>query len=120
MNRKEFIKKALFAIGVGLPILTLIQGCGSDDSATPSSQASCLDNGTNVSIGSNHGHSLTVSKTDVEQAAEKVYSIDGSSGHSHQVTLTSSHLQSVQQNQSINVDSNTSSGHSHSINVSCA
>ncbi|MEP1096965.1 MAG: hypothetical protein ABJG78_17740 [Cyclobacteriaceae bacterium] len=135
MKRKEFIKRSAFAMAAGLPFAMIIQSCGSDDSADPEeeeeeekdddggstgSTANCLENGTTVDIGSNHGHSLTVSKSDVESASTKTYSIQGGSGHNHQVTISSSNFQQLQQNKSITVNSNSGGGHTHSVSVSCA
>ena len=127
MKRKEFIKRSAFVVAAGLPIATILQSCGDDDSADPEdedmepgSTANCLDNGTNVSIGANHGHSLVVSKDDVTAGAEKTYSIRGDSAHSHDVTLTAANFQSLQQNQAVTVNSNSGSGHTHSVSVTCA
>ncbi len=79
----------------------------------------CLDNGTNVAIGNNHGHALVVSKQDVADAADKTYSILGGAGHSHEVTLTAAHFAQLAQNQSVTVASTTDAGHSHTITVTC-
>ena len=134
MKRKEFIKRSALVVAAGFPMATLIQSCGDDDSTTPeeeeeeeenedpggSNTANCLDNGTNVDIASNHGHSLNVSKSDVTAGAEKTYSIMGSSSHSHEVTITANNFKQLQENKSITVNSNSGAGHVHSVAVSCA
>jgi hypothetical protein len=124
MNRKVFIKKAAGAMLIAIPAYSLVGCSSSDDSSDdpdpdPGSDANCLANGTAVSIGSNHGHSLTVSKEDVNAGAEKTYSIQGTSTHNHSVTLTSANFDSLKTNASISATS-TNDGHSHSVTVSCA
>ena len=68
----------------------------------------------------NHGHVLNVSKTDVQNGAEKSYSIDGSASHDHTVVITASNFDLLKTNQSIQVDSSMGGGHSHAVTVSCA
>lgn len=140
MDRKEFIKQTMAATAM-LPIAGSLVGCGDDSEPTPTntggvsgsggsgggsggggggSTGDCLANGTNVSIGSNHGHSLTVSKDDVQAGTAKTYSIMGSSGHNHTVTITEADFASLQSNSSINVESSTGDSHTHNVTVSCA
>lgn len=135
MDRKEFIKRTMAATAM-LPIAGSLIGCGDDSEPTPTntgggsgsggsgggggSTGDCLANGTNVSIGSNHGHSLTVSKEDVEAGTAKTYSIMGSSGHNHTVMITEADFASLQSNSSINVESSTGDSHTHNVTVSCA
>lgn len=125
MDRKTFIKKTAGAVLIALPAASLI-GCSSSDdgSGTPdpneNPQANCIDNGTAITIGSNHGHTLVVSKADVNSGVEKTYSIQGSSGHDHSVTLTAANFTSLKNNSSISVVSTNDDDHTHSVSVSCA
>lgn len=125
MDRKTFLKKASGVVLVAIPTYTIV-ACSSDgsDDDDPTGggggQVNCLDNGTNSSIGSNHGHSLTVSKGDVTTGAEKTYAIQGSSGHPHSVTITAANFTTLKSNQNITVTSTANSGHTHSVTVSCA
>ena len=108
------------------PALTLLNCSSSDDSSTGSnnnnnySELDCLANGTNTSISSNHGHSLTVSREDVEAGTEKEYSIQGGSGHNHLITVTAANFNTLANNQSIAVQSTTDDSHTHSVTISCA
>lgn len=124
MKRSDFIKRSLVFITFGVSLSTLTSGCyGGEDPPAPitnSGPKDCLANGTSANISSNHGHSLNVSKEDVEAGIQKSYSIEGGAGHDHQVTITSSHFSSLKNNQSIQADSTSGGGHSHSITVSCA
>ncbi|MDX1326599.1 MAG: hypothetical protein R3299_02765 [Arenibacter sp.] len=125
MDRKTFIQKTAGAVLLAIPVYSLI-GCSSSDDGTdpqdpdPNSNGDCVANGTRTSIGSNHGHSLTVSKADVNAGTQKVYSIQGSSGHDHEVTLTSANFAALKNNNAISVTSTAGDGHTHSVNVSCA
>ena len=131
MDRKTFIQKSIAGMLIALPAYMLV-GCssGSDNDPSPNPNpdpdptpsGNCLDNGTSSSIGGNHGHTLTVSKEDVQAGTQKTYSIQGTSNHNHQVTLTAANFSSLQSNNSISVSSTTgdSDNHTHSVIVSCA
>jgi hypothetical protein len=80
----------------------------------------CLANGTTSTIGSNHGHAITVSKDDVTAGVEKVYAIGNGAGHDHNVTITAANFTTLKNNTSIAVASTEGSGHTHSVTVSCA
>jgi len=126
MDRKTFIQKTAGAVLVSIPAYSLL-GCSSSDDGggetptpDPNGNADCTANGTAVSIGGNHGHTLEVSKADVTAGTEKSYSIQGSSPHDHNVTLTSANFTSLQSNSSISVTSSSDASHTHSVQVTCA
>lgn len=125
MDRKTFITKTAGALLVTLPVASLI-GCSSSDdgSGNPipidNPQASCTDNGTAASIGSNHGHTVVVSKADLTAGAEKTYSIQGTSGHNHTITITAENFTTLKDNTAITVVSTNDDDHTHSVSVSCA
>jgi len=121
MNRKSFLQKLSGVMLVGIPAFISVS-CSSDseDPPAPNTEEDCLGNGTSSSIGSNHGHSLTVSKEDVDAGVETQYNIQGTSGHSHSVTLSESNFASLKNNQTISVTSTTGSGHTHPVTVSCS
>lgn len=125
MDRKTFIQKTMGAMLLAIPVYS-ISGCSSSDDGPaipdpqPNAQANCVDNGTATSIGSNHGHALAVSKDDINAGVEKTYSIQGSSGHDHTVTLTAANFTSLKNNSSISVSSSSDADHSHAVTVSCA
>lgn len=123
MNRLDFIKRISTVAVVGLPIVALANSCSTtvDPVNVTVSDKNCLENGTNSSIGSNHGHELTVSKGDVNIGAAKTYNIAGSASHDHQVMISEANFASLKNNNtSIQVTSTSGSGHTHSITVSCA
>lgn len=123
MDRKTFIQKSAGVMLIALPTFALIGCSSSDDSSDPQKQnaeANCIENGTAVSIGGNHGHSLTVSKADIEAGTAKTYSIKGTSGHDHTVNLTASNFTALKSNSAISVISSNDDSHTHSVQVSCA
>jgi len=109
MNRKTFIQKSSAALLIAIPAYSLLGCSSSDDSGNeppkPEANTDCLANGTAISIGGNHGHSLTVSKADVQAGAAKNFSIQGTSGHNHTVSLTAANFTALQSNSSISVAS---------------
>ena len=125
MNRKTFLKKTAGAMLVAVPAYSIL-GCSSSDNGSetpdpdPKSEADCIANGTAASIGGNHGHTITVSKADVQAALDKTYAIQGSSGHGHSCTLTAANFNSLKSKTAISVTSTNDDGHTHTIAVSCA
>ncbi len=125
MNRKSFIKKSVGALLVAVPTYSALS-CSNDDSANgdpnidPSAR-DCFENGANaITITSNHGHTLIVSKADVAAGVEKEYSIQGGSGHDHKVKLTTTHFATLQNNNQITIESTTGNAHRHDVTVACA
>jgi hypothetical protein len=124
LTRVEFFRIILPLFGIAISGKWLAAcsddgGSKGDDSGggtTP--QPDCLNAGTNVSIGDNHGHTMSVSKDDVAAGTQKTYNIQGSSGHFHSVTLTAGHFASLASNQQISVSSD-GGAHTHTITVSC-
>lgn len=121
MNRNVFLKKLGGAL-VALPIISLI-GCSSDDDVTPTppavSTGNC-NNGATGAIGTNHGHSLAVSAADVQAGVQKTYTIQGTSGHDHNITLSVANFTTLSTGTSVSVNSTAGGGHTHSVNVVCA
>lgn len=133
MDRKTFIRKTSAGIIIGIPAIGLLSCSGSDDGGTPDpgsnpgngTSGNCLQNGTNESISANHGHTLSVSKEDVQAAVAKTYTLSQGSGggfaqHIHQVTISQSQFETLQANTQITATSTSDEGHTHNVTVSCA
>lgn len=118
MTRRQF----LGAMGAA----AAVAACGGDDGGgTPDSGPAgrnCAMNGTSATIGSNHGHTITVSASDVAAGADKTYDITGTSAHAHSVTVTAANFATLQSNAngSIMVTSTSGGGHTHSVTILCA
>jgi hypothetical protein len=128
MDRKTFIKKRAGAILIGLLVYSFL-GCsssndGEDETPTPDANCAGIENGMAVSIASNHGHTLTVSKADIAAGTKKTFTIKGSALHHQNITLSADDFKLLKNNSSITVNSSATEGgidvmHIHSVSVSC-
>jgi hypothetical protein len=121
MNRKEFLR-SIAGVGAAAAGVAVLTACGGEDNATPDAPQgrNCNANGTNVTIGTNHGHTMTVPKDDVTAGAEKTYNIQGSSGHPHTVVVTAAMFTMLQNNTAVMATSSRDDMHDHTIMIVCA
>ncbi len=70
-------------------------------------------------ISANHGHMLTVSAADVAAHVSKTYSIKGTAGHDHLVTVTAAQFAQLGAGHAITLASTNGAGHTHSVTVTC-
>jgi hypothetical protein len=102
-----------------------IAACGGDDdggSDAPAGGRNCANNGTTATISSNHGHTITVTSSDINAGQDKTYNIQGTGDHPHMVTVTAANFSTLQSNAngSVMVTSTSNAGHTHSVTVLCA
>ena len=120
MNRKVFLQ-SIGGLLISLPIISVL-GCSSSDDGTPaptSTSSGNCDNGAATTISANHGHSMSVSTADVQAGVEKTYTIQGSSGHDHSITLTAANFKTLASGNGLDVNSTTGGGHTHIVTVFC-
>ena len=102
-----------------------IAACGGDDGgstdAAPAGR-NCAMNGTTATIAGNHGHTITVTASDVTAGVDKTYDISGTGGHTHMVTVTAANFATLQSNAngSVMVTSTTGNAHTHTVTIICA
>ena len=123
MDRKTFIKRMAGTLLIGIPAYSMLGCSSSDDGVTtppPNNNTDCLANGTQSSISANHGHTLQVPASDVQNGTEKQYSIQGGSGHDHNITVTAANFSTLKSNQQIQVTSTSGDSHTLVVTVSCA
>ncbi len=129
LNRQEFLR-SLWMTGLGAAVLA---ACGDDGTGDPSPAdasgsaadaapadaftGTCATN--SVTIGTNHGHEMTVEPADLESTSPKMYAIQGGADHPHSVTITVAQFAELKQSGSIMTTSTNVSGHTHSIRVRC-
>jgi hypothetical protein len=118
MTRKEFLGTL---IGAG----AVLAGCGGDDGGGGLDGAvtrNCALNGTTATIDANHGHVLTVLKSDVTTGVDKTYDIMGTATHTHSVTVTAADFAKLQSNAngSVMVTSTSGGAHTHAVTIICA
>jgi hypothetical protein len=75
-------------------------------------------------ITSNHGHTLAVPIADLDATTDKVYSIAGTAGHDHTITLTAAQLAMLKSGGVVTVTSSVTNApvygtHSHDVTVAC-
>lgn len=80
----------------------------------------CMQNGTVVAIGTNHGHTMTVPAADVAAGGQRIYQIQGASLHPHTVTVTAAMFAMLQQNMPVSVVSSLDNNHTHTVTITCA
>ena len=115
ISRRQFLGTSVAVIAVA--------ACGGDDVKTDAAIAgrNCQANGTRTTISVNHGHTITVSASDVAGGADKTYDITGSGDHSHSVTITAANFATLQSNANGTIMvTSTNTGHTHSVTVQCA
>ncbi len=119
MTRKDFLRSIVGA-GVGAIGVAAIAGCGGDDGGGGSVDAPAVACTTPTSaIGTNHGHTITVSLADVNAAADKTYDITGTSPHAHSVTVTAAQFAQIKGGTTLMITSTSGMAHTHAVTVMC-
>ena len=116
MTRKQFLAASAGLMGAGW--LLTNAGCdpeaGDDDGE---SGGSC--NSVAVTIGTNHGHALTVPIEDVMDGQPRSYSIAGGSGHDHMVDVTTDDFMVLAGGGTVNLVSGQGASHTHPVTLRC-
>jgi hypothetical protein len=92
-------------------------GSDAGPSDTDAGSAGCAAPG--VTIGTNHGHVLTVPPADVAAGADQTYDIRGTSGHTHSVTITAANFATLAGGGTVMVTSSNGAAHTHAVTVIC-
>lgn len=141
MTRIQFLR-SLVGVGASVVGAVALVGCKDDDGSsladapvTPTIDApvarpdapvvlpdapavsTCATN--TATIGSNHGHAITVSAADITAGVDKTYNITGTSGHQHSATITAAMFTMLKAGMSILVTSSVGGAHTHSVMVTC-
>lgn len=124
-SRREALRSAAL-FGGALFIARGLAACGADagdgngDNGEVDQNADALVTCGPPAISANHGHSLVVAPADVAAGVAKTYSIQGSAGHDHQITLTPAQFSALSSGHKVTVVSTNDLGHTHTVTVSCA
>ena len=68
-------------------------------------------------ISANHRHEFVISYEDIITGKEQTISIQGKSGHSHQVVITADVLLALRTQMVVDVESTTDAGHKHVVRI---
>ncbi len=127
MQRRIFLKRTMIGTFLLTGFSKFLIACGakSGNTATPAPSAGgdCTANGTEVTIGSNHGHTVnTISSADVTTGTQQSYGLNsGSAGHTHTFTVTAANFTTLQGNNGVLITSDTDgTGHTHAVTIDCA
>jgi len=71
------------------------------------------------SVGSNHGHEAMLSAAAITGGAATELDIQGSSGHTHTVALSTAELTSIAAGERVTVTSSSGGGHTHDVTFEC-
>ena len=76
-------------------------------------------------VTANHGHALAIPRADLDSTTAKTYSIQGSAGHDHQVTITPAQFAQIKARQAIVLTSTEGlfqglTPHAHDLSPTCA
>jgi len=119
-SRRDFLRNAaIFGGGIFFArsvIACAIERAGGETESASSDLVSCA---TPV-ISANHGHALVLPQADIEAGEEKTYSIKGSSGHDHLLTVTEAQFAVLAGGGSVTIVSSNDAGHTHSVTVRCS
>jgi hypothetical protein len=110
-SRLAFVRGSVGVCTAGL----LTVGCGSDDDDdSHDTHTECTNE-----IANNHGHKLTISVADKQAGVAKVYDIQGTSAHSHTVSLDADDFKDLAAGTTVILPSSTDAGHAHEIEITC-
>jgi len=77
-------------------------------------------NCTGLVFSANHGHILTIPAADMNSSVTKTYSVQGTGGHDHQVTLSPGQIAQLRAGGMISVSTTFDAGHAHTMSGGCA
>jgi hypothetical protein len=110
MKRRDFI----FTTFLGL----LAVACGEEGTGgSTESSGECSRANPSTSISNNHGHTLTISISDITNENAGFYTLTG--GHTHQIDLSVSDIQTLKDDLSLTVTSTSNAGHTHQVVIKC-
>ena len=118
ITRKQFCE----GLGAGT-VLLLIQACGGSGGSGNAGFNAGTCNATAISL--NHGHVLEIPLADIDLTTPKTYSIAGTAGHDHTVTLSPANFATLKSGQSVAGLVSTSTTtvangpHTHTITMMC-
>ncbi len=76
-------------------------------------------NCTGLVFSANHGHILTIPAADMNSSVTKTYSVQGTGGHDHQVTLSPGQIAQLRAGGMISVSTTFDAGHAHTMSGGC-
>lgn len=114
INRREFLKwTAMAAAGLSVSANIGCESGGDDDDDSGDSGSTVTD--LSGSIGSNHGHSVTMTAAQQTAGAAVTLTLSSGNGHTHSVSFTAEEVQTIAAGGTASSGSSTDGGHDHSV-----
>lgn len=120
MNRRSFVLKSSTMLGAGLAALTIAPKVFAQEAplaeepvCPPTPAAPRILNG----ISRNHGHNVVLSYEQVIRGEPLTISIQGTSGHAHNLVLGEEHFEALRKVSVIEVESSKDANHSHIVRI---
>ena len=111
MHRRRLAHAVLWIVGAAAAMY--IAGCGSNDSASPSSVA---DISVTSSVVNGHSHTMNIPSGDQMHPADTTYMSSATLNHTHSITLTANQLATIAAGGTVTVTSTASTvtgNHTH-------
>ncbi len=105
MKRRELIQDFLLALAT-VPITLVITRCGNTTVSV---------GGVTATIADNHGHTATLSETQLTTAAAIELDIAGASSHTHTISVTAAEMVSIKAGTQVAKTSTSGGGHTHAV-----
>lgn len=118
MKRRDFVR-VVGGVVVAGAAAGAVAGCGGDDGGGGNPDSGGGGDNCGTQISGNHGHSLQVPMDDVEAGAERTYSIQGSSTHDHEITVSAAQFADLAAGTPVTVTSTSGDAHTHMVTVTC-
>jgi hypothetical protein len=117
-TRRQFLNVLIAVAGAS----SVVAACGGDDGGGSDDGGGGGACNPVETISANHGHSVNVTAAEVAAGAMMTYDIQGSSTHSHEITIGPTLFGMLQDGRGISVESTPGpgDGHTHSVSISCA
>jgi len=116
-SRREFMTTV--ATAAATPVIpAFLHGCGSDGLLVPE-DASTACSSISPQIALNHGHTITVTLSDVVRGRPKTFLVTSNGEHSHSVSFSAQDLRAIREGGAAMVESSVSALHSHAITITC-
>jgi hypothetical protein len=116
-TRTQFVQGTLGVCASGL-----LAACGGDDDDDTNGGTGGTSSGGGAcgsTIGTNHGHAVTVTKADAMAGVAKTYDIQGGSDHSHTLSISAAQFAMLAAGDPVTITSSNDAGHDHAVTVSC-
>ena len=110
MDRRTFLQSA-GALATWVGVSVVLSGCSSDDD--PAAPNSNLTGDVAGQVSSNHGHTVKVSKAQLDSGNAVTLTLTNGNGHTHTVSLTDVQIASIGAGSRVAATSSSDSGHSH-------